>query len=1056
MNNESSFVHENQFGVFENLCNFCNCHNCSCQTTSIPEINVSNIDSVIVHGESSDNVTRAARKTNNTDQICTNSYVQSCNPSSQSVNMQTNNINPFSINLKNKGYNIGHLNIQGICGNNLCKFSELSLMLTSKDYENLHIFGMSETKLKDHKLSTSFNINGFQTPFRKDNNTNGGGGIIVYVRDGINAKRREDLETNDISCLWLEIIPVKGKSFLVGNMYRPPDSKVEYNDRFEEFIDNVLNEEKEFILLGDFNKNLLNEDTDRDWGNFTTSLGLTQLINEPTRVTNDSKTLIDHIYTANEENIQSVKVEKICISDHYAIFCNRSSHISPDKSSQHQTITYRSFKNFNELNFLNDLNAVPWEIIENFDDIDDIVSSWMLLFTEILDKHAPIKTQRIKRKYQPEWLTPEILDLIKERNKCKLNRNTDAYKTPRNQVSATIDIAKKETYQFKIEEGKDDPRSIWKIFNEVGMKNKENDKTINSKIKLEENVITNESEVAEVFNNYFTNIASKLKEPIINSDFELLNSFIGSKVPSNTDFQITFTNQTFIRKFLLNLNVRKSTGLDNIGPRILKLSANVIAPTLLFIINKSISTGKFPSVWKEAKVKPLFKNGSKEDVNNYRPISILPTISKLTEKWVESQFSKYLNEFNLLYKSQSGFRPKHSTESALILMTESWLKAINEGKIVGCVLVDFRKAFDLVDHHILLKKLKCYKCNESCLSWFESYLSQRTQRVSLNSKLSGPSEVINGVPQGSILGPLLFLIFINDLPLFLQSMSTYVDLYADDTTIYYIDRDKSSLERQLQSSLDSLQKWCRQNGMVLNTDKTKVMLIMSRQKRTVFGNTTLSLQYNDIDICMTSCDKILGIHVDNNLTWQNHFSFLSKKISSYLWLLSKIKTYLSTKHRLLFYNAYIKPHFDYCSTIWSNSSNTNIYKVTKLQRRACKMILGHEYNDLNGALEKLDMLSFDQSIFLSKAKIMYKVHNNLVPSYLHELFLMRDISLNNTTANLRSVTSRNYIVPQAKCNLFKGSLSYSGVVVWNSIPVSIKCSKSLPIFVQRCSEWMKT
>ena len=389
-------------------------------------------------------------------------------------------------------------------------------------------------------------------------------------------------------------------------------------------------------------------------------------------------------------------------------------------------------------------------------------------------------------------------------------------------------------------------------------------------------------------------------------------------------------------------------------------------------------------------------------------------------------------------------------------MTESWLKAIYEGKIVGCVLVDFRKAFDLVDHHILLKKLKCYKCNDSCLSWFESYLSQRTQRVSLNSKLSGPSEVINGVPQGSILGPLLFLIFINDLPLFLQSMSTYVDLYADDTTIYYIDRDKSSLERQLQSSLDSLQKWCRQNGMVLNTDKTKVMLIMSRQKRTVFGNTTLSLQYNDIDICMTSCDKILGIHVDNNLTWQNHFSFLSKKISSYLWLLSKIRTYLSTKHRLLFYNAYIKPHFDYCSTIWSNSSNTNIYKETKLQRRACKMILGHEYNDLNGALEKIDMLSFDQSIFLSKAKIMYKVHNNLVPSYLHELFLMRDISLNNTTANLRSVTSRNYIVPQAKCNLFKGSLSYSGVVVWNSIPVSIKCSKSLPIFVQRCSEWMKT
>ena len=160
----------------------------------------------------------------------------------------------------------------------------------------------------------------------------------------------------------------------------------------------------------------------------------------------------------------------------------------------------------------------------------------------------------------------------------------------------------------------------------------------------------------------------------------------------------------------------------------------------------------------------------------------------------------------------------------------------------------------------------------------------------------------------------------------------------------------------------------------------------------MFGNTTLNLQYNDIDICMTSYDKILCIHVDHNLTWHNHFKLLSKMISSYLLLLSKIRTYVSIDHRLLFYNAYIKPHFDYCSMIWSNSFNENINKVTKLQRRACKIILGHEYSDLNGALEKLKMLSFDQSVFLSKAKMMYKIHNNLVPSYLHELFLMRDIT----------------------------------------------------------------
>ena len=343
-----------------------------------------------------------------------------------------------------------------------------------------------------------------------------------------------------------------------------------------------------------------------------------------------------------------------------------------------------------------------------------------------------------------------------------------------------------------------------------------------------------------------------------------------------------------------------------------------------------------------------------------------------------------------------------------------------------------------MDHQILLKKLQCYKCNDSCLSWFESYLSNRTQRVSLNNNLSDAANVIYGVPQGSILGPLLFLIFINDLPLYIQSTSTSVDLYADDTYFYCSSHDKLVLERKLQASLDCLQRWCHENGMVLNTDKTKVMLITSRQKRTVLNDAVLNLQYSDIDISMTTCDKILGIQVDENLTWNSHFNFLSKKLSSYMWLLSKVRTYLSTEHRVLFYNAYIKPHLDYCSLIWSNTSNININKISRLQRRSCKLILGIEYNGLIDAFQRLEILSFDQSIFLSKAKVMYKIHTNIAPSYLNEMFLMRDTTLNNTVSNLRSVACKNFLIPQAKCNLFKGSLSYSGVMVWNSIPVSIK------------------
>ena len=269
---------------------------------------------------------------------------------------------------------------------------------------------------------------------------------------------------------------------------------------------------------------------------------------------------------------------------------------------------------------------------------------------------------------------------------------------------------------------------------------------------------------------------------------------------------------------------------------------------MLFIVNKSLITGKFTCSRKETKVKPLYKTGAKDDKNNYRPISILPTVSKL-EKWVESQFSKYLNEYNFHHQSQSGFRSKHSTESAIVRMIDSWLNAVNDGKLTGCVMVDLRKAFDLVDHKIhkiLLNKLKCYKCDVNCLSWFESYLSKITQRVSLNSNLSTPVN-LKCVPQGSILGPLLFLIFINDLPLVLQNY-VVVDLFADDTTFYDFQFDITQLETNLQHALSLLRIWCRQNGMVLNTDKTKVMLITSRQKRLSMHSPVLSLTYSDIDI----------------------------------------------------------------------------------------------------------------------------------------------------------------------------------------------------------------
>ena len=356
---------------------------------------------------------------------------------------------------------------------------------------------------------------------------------------------------------------------------------------------------------------------------------------------------------------------------------------------------------------------IPWEIIENFTNVNDMVQVWNSLFHEIVNKYAPIKQHRVKKSRPPDWLNPDILDTIKERNKCKINGYIEDYKQLRNKVSTMIKSAKQSMYKTKLEEGTDNPSSIWKLFRKLGAGKKSKSKENILGINVDNEFVSSDVEIADTFNKYVANVASKLKEPIHDSNFEYIKKFVDSKVDNNVSFSIPEINIAFVRKCILNLDILKSTGLVDIGPRILKVSYDIISQSITFLINNSLSLGIFPNVWETANIIPIHKTGPNEDVNNYRPISILPTVSKIIEKWIHLNFMKYLNDNKLLHEKQSGFRAGHSTESALILLIDSWLKAINEGKFVGCVMIDFRKAFDLVDHAVLLKKLEIYKCGKS-------------------------------------------------------------------------------------------------------------------------------------------------------------------------------------------------------------------------------------------------------------------------------------------------------------------------------------------------------
>ena len=788
----------------------------------------------------------------------------------------------LSLGLKDKGFRIGHLNIQGISN----KIDQLKLLLQSQ--ENLiHVLGLSETKLNERHPDTPFEINGYQKPFRRDRSENAGGGLLVYVKEGICCKRRSDLEHQMLECVWVEIKPLNSCSYLVGNMYRPPNSTVQWNEFFEDSIEKVLQEEKEIFLLGDINRDLINEQIKRSWADYMEPYGLDQLVVEPTRITSDSRTLIDHIYCNCPETVKSVHVPKLGLSDHFPVIVTRKLHNNVLKKTHH-CISYRSFKNFDETKFISDLQAVPWDLIRLFDDTDDVLEAWTDLFLQVVDKNLPIKQHRVKRETQPEWLTPEILDAMKKRDRHKSLRNDYNYKWWRNKVNKLIKESKKNRYQTYIENNKDKPGSIYKLFQDVGA-GKRCRKQLNISSVNNNGIQTgNPTEIANIFNNFFVNIASKIKEPVEPSNHDKLKEFCNSKLPENTKFSLHQLEKDKVLKYLSTMDSSKATGSDNIGPRLLKFAAPYIADDITFICNHSISTSSFPQKWKEAKVSPLHKNGPHDDVNNYRPISILPVLSKVLEKHVHDCLSTYLNEHNLLHKTQSGFRTKHSCETALVNMIDSWLNAMDNGKMVGVVLVDFKKAFDLVDHQILLSKLELYGMDKEALTWFNTYLTQRKQQVSINDSKSNFETVSCGVPQGSILGPLLFLLFINDLPLYVDNV--FADLYADDTTLYDIQSSMEQIEENLQLSLNKLHVWCRNNGMVLNSAKTKVMLITTNQKRQRLCKTSFNLKYKDDSLNMTSSDKILGVFVDNNLLWADHVKHICKKISTYIWLLSKLNT----------------------------------------------------------------------------------------------------------------------------------------------------------------------
>jgi hypothetical protein len=661
-----------------------------------------------------------------------------------------------------------------------------------------------------------------------------------------------------------------------------------------------------------------------------------------------------------------------------------------------------------------------------------------------LKKHAPIKKKRVKRLHQPDWYTDDIKHARRIRDKFKACNNELQYKIWRNKCTSLIRKSKKNFYNSAVE-NKKEPNLLWKNLKCIS-DDSSNINNLPSTLQVGERSLNNPDEIVNALNQHFVNISNKINRVDFKAEnFIDLKNQLNEKLGS-LEFDINFITPFEVSKIIHHLHANKSTGLDGISPKIIKICKDVISPILANIINLCISQGIFPDIFKFARVIPIHKGSDKDDPSNYRPISILPTLSKIFERHIATQLQNYFHVTNILHPNQSGFRKNHSCQTALIRIVDTWVNAIDCNELVGTVFIDLKKAFDLVDHQILLHKLKLYHFSNNAINLFASYLSNRMQLVKHGEWRSDFLPVTTGVPQGSILGPLLFILYINDISL---NISSPIDMYADDATLHVNDRNIQVIEQKLQNDLNVIDTWCHKNNMAVNPSKTTCMVITS--KRQANRETDLKLFINHVQIKNVKCQKLLGIYIDNTLSWKEHINKTCSKVVSKISLLKRISYFLTSEMKQLFYNAYIVPILDYGCVIWSHANTSALNRIIKLQKRTARIILHKPIQTQTKELfTTLKWLSFFSRCKYHSGLIVYKALNKLAPDYITNILPVA----NNESYNLRSSSRKDIQHIRPRTNVLRNSFRFTGMNIWNSTPLHIRSSNNIVLFKKKLKSYL--
>lgn len=924
------------------------------------------------------------------------------------------------------GFKMFHLNIRGLQNN----FDELCEILLTN---NIHIFGITETFLS---LESNFNkdIPGFT--FIQRNRTSGlGGGVGVYIRDGINFVERDDLYTNNIESISIEVKQKKSKSFLVSFVYKPPQSSKHLDRNFDEIFSQTLHkiasEKIESIFLGDFNTNFLNI-KDRSLLKETfIDFGYDQLITMPTRITKDSKTLIDLILTNSPVNISHSNVIPCSLSDHSMIMCIRKMNHIKLKS---KIISFRDYSKYDVDQINNELLNTDFSSVYNTLSVNEAYNNLSSILLSVLNSHAPFVSKRIKGKVSP-WLTGDVKQamntrdqLLRKAQKSNSEHDWNAYRRMKNFVINLVSRTKRTFFKESLQENRSSPHKFWKIIKTI-FPVKPSESSTSKTFVINEQVISENKAITNGFCNFFSNITKNLKSCSFPMKNCVWNYFKHSPTICPTQFTFAPVSDTEVLNYLRKLKRKSATGIDQLPACFLKDIAYVLAKPLTHVINLSLQKGMFPNSLKQARIKPVHKTGSSKVLDNYRPISVLPVISKIFEKCVYRQLSEYLENNELLSNSQHGFRPHRSTETAITLFTDKIRLNMDKGQYTGVIYIDLRKAFDTLNHSILLDKLRKLGVTHFSNDWFADYLFSRTQQVLYQGSLSSPCYLSSGVPQGSIIGPLLFILYINDLPDAIKHSELL--MYADDTVLYCSATTIDTIEKNLKDDFRTVTNWFKENELIINAKrgKTEIMIFGTNNKLKKLVSPPFKIEHNGEEIHHATSYKYLGMMLNPTLNMTDYLTKSIRKASSRIQLLRKTRKFMDTQTAKLVYNCLVFPLFTYSSlSLYGPTPNYLKERTDKLEQKAEKLV--------GCAIPKREVV-LKKKICLFVHRCLY---NNNIPKSFEGYFEFK-----NTKMNTRSNGSMLKI-PSIKLECARASFKFQGVSIFNSLNKNLRIEQNFKTF----------